>query len=113
MIPSLRDDQRTSRHSHLAMRERKTREGCQRDEERVSSIEQTRHTIDPLFKPFKARLSRYRVSVFPCLLYLYISLSLSLSPLHPSIKIERWDREREREIEERGDDGQGDLDDWG
>jgi hypothetical protein len=78
--------------------------------ERVSPIEQTRHTIDPLFKPFKARLSRYRVSVFPCLLYPSLSLSISLSfslSLHLSIKIERWgrEREREREIEEREDGG--------
>jgi hypothetical protein len=83
--------------------------------ERVSPIEQTRHTIDPLFKPFKARLSRYRVSVFPCLLYLYLSLSLSLSFSSPLYK----DREMgEREGKEKGDRrerrwGQGDLDDWG
>jgi hypothetical protein len=71
----------------------------------LSSIEQTRHTIDPLFKPLKARLSRYRVSVFPCLLYLYLSLSL-FAPLY--IKREGKGDRRERE-----DDGQGDLDDWG
>jgi len=51
-------------------------EDQRRSRERESHPETTRHTIDPLFKPVKARLSRIE---YPFFLTLFFNLSLSLS----------------------------------
>jgi hypothetical protein len=47
--------------------------------ERESHPETTRHTIDPLFKPVKARLSRIGYPFFLTFFDLSLSISLSLS----------------------------------
>jgi hypothetical protein len=60
--------------------------------ERESHPETTRHTIDPLFKPVKARLSRIGYPFFLTFFDLFLSISLSLSLR------ERWGkRDEERE----------------
>jgi hypothetical protein len=54
-------------------------EDQRRARERESHPETTRHTIDPLFKPVKARLSRIGYPFFLTFfdLSLYISISIS------------------------------------
>jgi hypothetical protein len=61
-------------------------EDQRRTRERESHPETTRHTIDPLFKPVKARLSRIE---YPFFLAFSTSLSLSLLPSSLSLSDKR------------------------